>query len=194
MELPCDSWSVLNMVNIFKGAVVLVWQWTSRISWGMFSFHSVGRECHGNRDLETSKRWFECGWWWGIGLVIRDLMQRYASGGDCAGGVHCPTLQDKNPRSGLNCAWQWPCWRHCFVSKDFLHGENLRSMIGRRRCLWLFPYWRSWTSGVVLVVVVLLLQEIDHCSGTFLFCNSSSVFLLCASVMPLGRYVVADWM
>jgi hypothetical protein len=30
-------------------------------------------------------------------------------------------------------------------------------------------FWRSWTSGVVLVVVVLLLQRIDHCNGTFSF-------------------------
>jgi hypothetical protein len=35
----------------------------------------------------------------------------------------------------IGCAWQWPCYRNCFESGDFLQGENLRSMIGRRRRL-----------------------------------------------------------
>jgi hypothetical protein len=52
-------------------------------------------------------------------------------------------------------------------------------------------FWRSWTSGPFLVVLVMLLQEIDHFSGTFLFCNSY-FFWLCASVLSLGHYVVAD--
>jgi hypothetical protein len=30
-----------------------------------------------------------------------------------------------------SCTWQLPCWRYCFESGDFLHGENIRSMIRR---------------------------------------------------------------
>jgi hypothetical protein len=36
------------------------------------------------------------------------------------------------------------------------------------------------------VAIVLMLQEIDHCSGTFLFCNSSSVYFGC--VHPYCHY------
>jgi hypothetical protein len=38
----------------------------------------------------------------------------------------------------------------------------------------------------------MLLQGIDHCSGTFLFHNFSFIFWLCASIMSLGHCVVAD--
>jgi hypothetical protein len=41
------------------------------------------------------------------------------------------------------------------------------------------------------MVFSLLLQGLDHYSGTFLFCNSF-IFLLCASVVPLGHYVGAE--
>jgi hypothetical protein len=41
----------------------------------------------------------------------------------------------------------------------------------RGRC-----YWRYWVSGAVLVVFVQSLQEIDHSSESFLFCNSFSIF------------------
>jgi hypothetical protein len=54
-----------------------------------------------------------------------------------------------------------------FVSEDFLQGEDLRSMIGRRRrlCTLFFleaSLLESWTSGVVLAVLVLLLQGLNH--------------------------------
>jgi hypothetical protein len=39
---------------------------------------------------------------------------------------------------------------------------------------WRHRYWRSWTSDVVLVVVVLLIQGINHYSATLFF----SVILL----------------
>jgi hypothetical protein len=42
--------------------------------------------------------------------------------------------------------------------------------------------------GDVLVVFLLLLQVINHCSGTF-FCN---FFLSCASIMSLWYCVVAE--
>jgi hypothetical protein len=46
-------------------------------------------------------------------------------GGDNTGEVQSPILQSENPRSSLNfCAWQWPCWMHCFVSKNFLWDKN----------------------------------------------------------------------
>ena len=49
------------------------------------------------------------------------------------------------------------------------------------------------TSGVVLVVVVLLLQGLDLCSGTFLFIFFFFLFLdVCISVMTLGFCVVAE--
>ena len=82
----------------------------------------------------------------------------------------------------IGCAWQWPCWRHCFASEDFLQGENLWSLIGQRRRLCIVAFLKAllleWrTSGVVLVVSVSLLWGIVLCSGTFLFCNSFSFFL-----------------
>jgi hypothetical protein len=51
---------------------------------------------------------------------------------------------------------------------------------------WKRLFWRRWICGSVLVVFGPLLQKIDHCSGTFLLCNS---FLLCASLLPLGHCV-----
>ena len=48
------------------------------------------------------------------------------------------------------------------------------------------------TSGAVLVVVALLLQELELCSGTFLFFFSILLFWLCASVGPFGFGVVAE--
>jgi hypothetical protein len=38
----------------------------------------------------------------GIGLLIHDLEQWHASGGDCTGEVHSLTSQGENLRSGLN--------------------------------------------------------------------------------------------
>jgi hypothetical protein len=68
------------------------------------------------------------------------------------------------------------------------------SMINDDRACTLFPswrhcYWRTWTSGAVLVVVILLLQGIDHYSGTFFY---NSFFYLVSFVMPLGPCVFAE--
>jgi hypothetical protein len=41
-------------------------------------------------------------------------------------------------------------------------------------------FWRCWTFGAVLVVLVLMLQGIYHCSGTFSF----SVILFFGCVHP----------
>jgi hypothetical protein len=40
----------------------------------------------------------------------------------------------------IGCTWQLSCCRHCFESEDFLQGENLRSMIGRRQRLCTVPF------------------------------------------------------
>ena len=37
-----------------------------------------------------------------------------------------------------------------------------------------------------------LFQGVDHCSGAFLFCNSSCFYGCGASVVPLGKCVVAE--
>jgi hypothetical protein len=54
-----------------------------------------------------------------------------------------------------------------FVSEDVLQGEDLRSMIGRRRRLCTVSFLEAsllegWTSGAVLAVLVLLFQGLNH--------------------------------
>jgi hypothetical protein len=61
----------------------------------------------------------------------------------------------------------------------------------------LFPSWRrhfleKMDSDAVLVVFGPMLQGIDHCSGTFLFCNFSNFFWPLSSILLLGRFVVAE--
>jgi hypothetical protein len=44
-------------------------------------------------------------WWfmtWNSGMVVHDLEQRHASGGDCTGEDQSLTFQGENPRSDLN--------------------------------------------------------------------------------------------
>jgi hypothetical protein len=90
------------------------------------------------------------------------------NGGDNIGEVQSPTLQDDNPKFGLN----WLClamilFKAFFMSEDFLQDENLRSMIERRQCLYT-PFFlkmsllEKLTPNVVLVVLVLQLQGINH--------------------------------
>jgi hypothetical protein len=60
------------------------------------------------------------------------------------------------------------------VSQDFLHGENLRSLIGDSDACVVFPSWRCrfcrrWNTGAILVALVLVLQGTDHCSRYFSF-------------------------
>jgi hypothetical protein len=35
----------------------------------------------------------------------------------------------------IGCAWQWPCWKHCFCEWGLSPRWNLRLMIGQWRCL-----------------------------------------------------------
>ena len=65
--------------------------------------------------------------------MIRDLEQRFVSGGDCTGEVQSLIPQGEDPRSRLN----WLCLALFFLKALLL---------------------KNWTSGVVLVVVVRLLQ------------------------------------
>jgi hypothetical protein len=113
------------------------------------------------------------------------------NGGDNIGEVQCPTLQDDNPKSGLN----WLClamilFKAFFMSEDFLQDENLRSMIERWQCLYT-PFFlkmsllEKLTPNVVLVVLVLQLQGINHWSGTFLLCNSFLVVCICIATRAL---------
>jgi hypothetical protein len=53
-------------------------------------------------------------------------------------------------------------------------------------------FWRRWISGAVMVVFGPLIQGLDHCSGTFFYVILLSFFWLCASIVPLGHYVVAE--
>jgi hypothetical protein len=70
-------------------------------------------------------------------------------------------------------------------------------MIGEDGACALFPSWmcrflRNLTFGVVLVVLVLLLKGIDHCSETFLLLYFFFLFRMCTSAMPLEQCVVAE--
>jgi hypothetical protein len=54
-------------------------------------------------------------------------------------------------------------------------------------------FWRCWTFGAVLVVLVLMLQGIYHYSGAFsFFVILVLLFWLCVSVLSLGHCLVAE--
>jgi hypothetical protein len=57
---------------------------------------------------------------------------------------------------------------------------------------WRRRYWRSWISSAVLLMFVLLLREIDNCNRIFSFYIFILFFWLCASVMLLEHYVIAE--
>jgi hypothetical protein len=63
----------------------------------------------------------------------------------------------------IGCAWQLPCWGHCFVSADFSPGwkpkiyDRATTVLVQYFLLGGVAFWRCWTFGVVLVVLVLLL-------------------------------------
>jgi hypothetical protein len=97
---------------------------------------SVSGECHGSRDMRTGNGGsslcgkVELAWW----LMTRS--SGFESG--ATSQERSKVLPCRVKIQGLalvDCTWQWPCWRHCFVSGDFLQGENLRSVIGRWRCV-----------------------------------------------------------
>jgi hypothetical protein len=68
----------------------------------MFSFYAAGGECHGGRHLGTNDGGSSLCGEEELALLIRDLEQRHASGGDCTGEVQSSTFQGENPRSGLS--------------------------------------------------------------------------------------------
>jgi hypothetical protein len=100
-------------------------------------------------------------------------------------------------QGGLN----WLCsamtsWRHCFESVDYLQGENLYFWSGDGRACALFSswrrhFWRFWSLGVVLVVIVSLLLGLEYRSG-FYFFSFFSFLWMCVSVLPLRYCIVAD--
>jgi hypothetical protein len=56
-------------------------------------------------------------------------------------------------------------------------------------------FWRCWTSCVVLVVFVLLLQETNQGSGTFLFFfYSFSFFVVYIHIITRALRCWRDWM
>jgi hypothetical protein len=81
-------------------------------------------EWHRSWVFEDWHMRFESLWRWGTFFMIRDLWQRHRQVG--------ATVQEKYVVQScrvkiqglalVSCAWQWPCWRHCFVSGDFLQG------------------------------------------------------------------------
>jgi hypothetical protein len=76
------------------------------------------------------------------------------SGDDITGEVQSPIFKIQG-LAIIDCTRQWPCWRHYFMSADFLQGEILWSMIQRDSACAFFPFWkrrysRSRTSGVIL--------------------------------------------
>ena len=88
-----------------------------------FDYHSEdsGGECHDGWDLRSSNG----------GSVIEAMKNLLgvswlvavatASRGGSTWGLQSLNFQDK--MQGLlliDCAWQWPSWRHCFESMDFL--------------------------------------------------------------------------
>jgi hypothetical protein len=83
-----------------------------------------------------------------------------------------------------------------FRARTFFRVKTLGLQSGDDAACAPFPScWRCfWTFGAVLVMLLLLFQEIDHVAGLliYIFCNSSFSFWLCASVMPLGQYFVAE--
>jgi hypothetical protein len=131
--------------------------------------------------------------------VIHDLEQWRASGSDCTEEVHSLTFQGENQRSSL----YWLCLTMSLLKELFFRVItffrvkilDLRSGDDGARTLylsWRRRFWRSWTSGADLMVLVLLLQGMNHSSGIFLFfCNSSSFFWLCICI-ALGLCVVEE--
>jgi hypothetical protein len=155
-----------------------------------------GGEWHGSWVLRTSNWWFESLWRWGTCLWC--FVTR--SSGMASGA----TTQEKFKGLPYRVKIQGPaliCWRHCFMNVYFLQGENLWCMIDRQWCLCTVSFLEAllleklyfWCSlgglSALLVVLVLVLQEIDYFSGTFL---CISFFWLCASVILLGQCVVAE--
>jgi hypothetical protein len=43
----------------------------------------------------------------------------------------------------IGCASQWPCWRHCFASGDYLQSENLKYVMRRQLCLCTVPFLKT---------------------------------------------------
>jgi hypothetical protein len=125
---------------------------------------SASGECHESRDLWTSHGgsslcvFVELAWWfviWSNSIV---------SEGNNTGEVRSLNFQGENPRSGLN----YLCMEMTLLKALFLLARTFSRVktsdlwpSDDGACVlffsWRRRFWRSWTSGVVLVVLVLLL-------------------------------------
>jgi hypothetical protein len=101
----------------------------------------------------------------------------------------------------IGCAWQWQCscWRHCFESKNYPQGKNLRSLIGRqwRLCtvpFWRCRFWRAWSLGVVLVVDVLLLLGLEYRSESSIFLFFFIFLVICTRTAISVLRCCRGWM
>jgi hypothetical protein len=98
-----------------------------------------------------------------------------SSGGGSTWEVQSLMFEGENLRFFLiGCAWQWPCWSHCFESTHFLRVKTYDLWSGNDGACALFPFWRHhfqriWTSSVFLVECVLELLGINNCIRSFLF-------------------------
>jgi hypothetical protein len=151
---------------------------------------SASGECHGCQVMGTSNG---CSSLYGDENLLRDLWPVAAAPKvGATGEVQSRTLQRENLMFGLNwLCWQWPCWRYCFVSADFYPGWKPKIYNRATTTLvycFLLGFWRSWISNVVLVVVVLL-YGINHCSRILLLLQ---FFFFCASVLPLETCQLLD--
>jgi hypothetical protein len=101
----------------------------------------------------------------------------------------------------IGCACQLPCWRHCFVSADFSPGwkpkiyDRATTVLVHYSLLGGVAFWRCWTFGAVLVVLVLLLQGIYHCSRAFSFSVILLLFLVvCIRIATRALRCCRGWM
>jgi hypothetical protein len=101
----------------------------------------------------------------------------------------------------IGCAWQFPCWRHYFVSADFSSGwkpkiyDRATTVLVHCSLLGGVAFWRCWTFCAVLVVLVLLLQGIYHCSGVFSFSVILLLFLaVCIRIATRALRCCRGWM
>jgi hypothetical protein len=183
--MPGDCWIGRDAVmhtHVFLSPLVsevALWSFAGVPSWVTLSrsmVKSAVGECHGSRDLRTSNGASSlCGddilaWWfviWSRGIVRE---------GDKTWEVSL-IFRGENLRSCFN----WLCLSKALLNALFCDEDLL--LIGRqlRLCIISFPswrrrFWRSWTSGAIMVVLVLLFKGLDHCSGAFIFWYPSFFF------------------
>jgi hypothetical protein len=101
----------------------------------------------------------------------------------------------------IDCVWQLPYWRHCSVSADFSPGwkpkiyDRATTVLLHCSLLGGVIFWRCWTFGAVLVVLVLMLQGIYHFSGAFSYSIILFFFLaVCIRIATRTLRYCRGWM